>query len=149
MAERDIFISDIGKVLELSATGARFVGGVPAGKVLVNGNSVGEVGNIVLRDRRHLSQDGLVVVVAGVDLNTKLLISGPDIVSRGFVYVREAEDLMDEIREVAAESIEKYLDNARMVDRVALKTKLKDDLSKYLYSKTKRRPMILPIIMNV
>ncbi len=149
MQERDIFISDIGKVLELSATGARFVGSVPAGKVLVNGNSVGEVGNIVLRDRRHLSQDGLVVVVAGVDLNAKLLISGPDIVSRGFVYVREAEDLMDEIKDAATESIENYLDHARMVDRSALKTKLKEDLSKYLYSKTKRRPMILPIIMNV
>ena len=149
MAERDIFISDIGKVLELSATGARFTGSVPAGKALVNGNSVGEVGNIVLRDRRHLSQDGLVVVVAGVDLESKLLISGPDIVSRGFVYVREAEELMDEIKVVAAESIENYLDRTRMVDRVALKTKLKEDLSKYLYTKTKRRPMILPIIMNV
>ena len=149
MAERDIFISDIGKVLELSATGARFTGSVPAGKCLVNGNSVGEVGNIVLRDRRHLSQDGLVVVVAGIDFNARLLVSGPDIVSRGFVYVREAEELMDEIKEAAAESIEKYLDRARMVDRVELKTKLKDDLSKYLYSKTKRRPMILPIIMNV
>ena len=149
MAERNIFISDIGKVLELSVAGAKFAGSVPAGKVLVNGNSVGEVGNIVLRDRRHLSQDGLVVVVVGVDLNAKLLISGPDIVSRGFVYVREAEDLMDEIKEVAAESIENYLDRAKMVDRVALKTKLKEDLSKYLYSKTKRRPMILPIIMNV
>ena len=149
MAERDIFISDVGKVLELSATGAKFAGSVPAGKVLVSGNSVGEVGNIVLRDRRHLSQDGLVVVVASVDLYAKLLMSGPDVVSRGFVYVREAEDLMDAIKEVAAESIGNYLDHARMVDRVALKTKLKDDLSKYLYSKTKRRPMILPIIMNV
>ena len=149
MTERDIFISDIGKVLELSATGARFVGSVPAGKVLVNGNSVGEVGNIVLRDRRHLSQDGLVVVVAGVDLDARLLISGPDVVSRGFVYVREAEDLMDEIKIVAAESIENYLDRSRMIDRAALKTKLKEDLSKYLYSKTKRRPMILPIIMDV
>ena len=149
MAEKDIFISDIGKILEISASGAKFTGSVPAGKILVNGNSVGEVGNIVLRDRRHLSQDGLIVVVAGVDLSAKLLISGPDIVSRGFVYVREAETLMDEIKAVAEESIESYLDHARMVDRVALKTKLKDDLSKYLYAKTKRRPMILPIIMNV
>ena len=149
MAEKDIFISDIGKILEISASGAKFTGSVPAGKILVNGNSVGEVGNIVLRDRRHLSQDGLVVVVAGVDLSAKLLISGPDIVSRGFVYVREAETLMDEIKAVAEESIESYLDHARMVDRVALKTKLKDDLSKHLYAKTKRRPMILPIIMNV
>ena len=149
MAERDIFISDIGKVLELSSHGARFVGSVPAGKVLVSGNSVGEVGNIVLRDRRHLSQDGLIVVVAGVDLNTGFLVSGPDVVSRGFVYVREAEELMDEIKGVAEKSIDDYLDHARFADRVALKTKLKDDLSKYVYSKTKRRPMILPIIMNV
>ena len=149
MEERDIFISDIGKVLELSATGARFTGTVPAGKCLVNGNSVGEVGNIVLRDRRHLSHDGLIVVVASVDLYAKLLLSGPDVVSRGFVYVREAEELMEEIKGVAEESISNYLDSARMVDRVALKTKIKEDLSKYVYAKTKRRPMILPIIMNV
>ena len=149
MAERDIFISDIGKVLELSAYGAKFVGSVPAGKTLVNGNSVGEIGNIVLRDRRHLSQDGLIVVVAGIDLDARLLVSGPDVVSRGFVYVREAEELMDEIKGVAEKSVEDYLDHARFADRVALKTKLKDDLAKYVYSKTKRRPMILPIIMNV
>ncbi|MGM9632422.1 MAG: ribonuclease J [Eubacteriales bacterium] len=149
MAERDIFISDIGKVLELSATGAKFVGTVPSGKSLVNGNSVGEVGNIVLRDRRHLSQDGLIVVVASVDCTMKLLVSGPDVVSRGFVYVREAEELMDDIKELAASSIEDYLDRTRTVDRVALKTKLKDDISKYLYTRTKRRPMVLPIIMNV
>lgn len=149
MDERDIFISDIGKVLELSASGAKFVGSVPAGKTLVNGNSVGEIGNIVLRDRRHLSQDGLIVVVAGVDIDAKLLMSGPDVVSRGFVYVREAEELMDEIKEVAEKTIEDYLDNTRFADRTALKTKLKDDLAKYVYSKTKRRPMILPIIMNI
>jgi ribonuclease J len=149
MAERDIFISDIGKVLELSASGAKFVGSVPAGKVLVNGNSVGEIGNIVLRDRRHLSQDGLIVIVAGVDIDAKLLVSGPDVVSRGFVYVREAEKLIDEIREVAEKSVEDYLDHTRFADRTVLKTKLKDDIAKYVYLKTKRRPMILPIIMNV
>ena len=149
MKERDIFISDIGKVLEISTSGAKFNGSVQAGKILVSGNSVGEVGNIVLRDRRHLSQDGLVVVVAGVDLSARLLISGPDIVSRGFVYVREAEELIEEMRGVTAESIENYLDHTRMPDRVALKTKLKEDLSKHIYAKTKRRPMILPIIMNV
>lgn len=148
MEERDIFISDIGKVLELSASGARFIGSVPAGKMLVNGNSVGEIGNIVLRDRRHLSQDGLIVVVAGVDPHAKLLISGPDVVSRGFVYVREAEELMDEIREVAQSVIDNYLDRARTVDRVALKSAIKDELSKYVWSKTRRRPMILPIVMN-
>lgn len=149
MNERDIFISDIGKVLELSEGGARFAGSVPAGKVLVSGNSVGEVGNIVLRDRRHLSQDGLIVVVASVDLYAKLLIAGPDVVSRGFVYVREAEELMEEIRVAAENSINDYLEHSRSADRVALKTKLKEDLSKYLYTKTKRRPMVLPIIMNV
>ena len=149
IAERDIFISDIGKVLEISSSGARFVETVPAGKVLVNGNSVGEIGNIVLRDRRHLSQDGLIVVVVGVDLDAKLLISGPDVVSRGFVYVREAEELMGEIKGVAENSIEQYFDNSRFADRVALKTKLKDDLAKYVYAKNKRRPMILPIIMNI
>lgn len=149
MEERDIFIADIGKVLELSASGARFVGTVQAGKVLVNGNSVGEVGNIVLRDRRHLSQDGLIVIVASIDLQARLLVSGPDVVSRGFVYVRESEELIDEIKNVAESIIEDYLDRTRTVDRVALKTKVKDDLSKYIYTKTKRRPMVLPIIMSV
>lgn len=149
MEERDIFIADIGKVLELSASGARFVGTVQAGKVLVNGNSVGEVGNIVLRDRRHLSQDGLIVIVASIDQQARLLVSGPDVVSRGFVYVRESEELIDEIKNVAESIIEDYLDRTRTVDRVALKTKVKDDLSKYIYTKTKRRPMVLPIIMNV
>ncbi len=149
MEERDIFIADIGKVLELSASGARFIGTVQAGKVLVNGNSVGEVGNIVLRDRRHLSQDGLIVIVASIDQQARLLVSGPDVVSRGFVYVRESEELIDEIKNVAESIIEDYLDRTRTVDRVALKTKVKDDLSKYIYTKTKRRPMVLPIIMNV
>ena len=149
MAERDIFISDIGKVLELSASGAKFVASVPAGKTLVNGNSVGEIGNIVLRDRRHLSQDGLIVIVAGVDFDARLLVSGPDVVSRGFVYVREADELMEEIKGVAEKTVEDYLDHTRFADRTALKMKLKDDMAKYVYSKTKRRPMILPIIMNV
>ena len=149
MKESNIFISDIGKVLELDGKGARFNGSVPAGKVLVDGYGVGEVGNIVLRDRRHLSQDGLIVVVASVDMDSRLLISGPDIVSRGFVYVRESEELIEEIRRVACEAIENYLDRNNSRDRVALKTKVKDDVSRFLYAKTKRRPMILPIIMNI
>ena len=149
MKESNIFISDIGKVLELDAKSAKFNGTVPAGKVLVDGYGVGEVGNIVLRDRRHLSQDGLIVVVASVDMDSKLLLSGPDIVSRGFVYVRESEELMDEIRRVACEAIEDYLDRNSNKDRVALKSKVKDDISKFLYAKTKRRPMVLPIIMNI
>ena len=147
MKDSNIFISEIGKVLELEADSARWGGTVPAGKVLVDGYGVGEVGNIVLRDRRHLSQDGLIVVVASVDMDSRLLISGPDIVSRGFVYVRESEELMDEIRRVACESIEHFLDKNASRDRAELKTRVKDELSKFLYSKTKRRPMVLPIIM--
>ena len=144
-----IFISEIGKVLELDKKSAKFAGTVPAGRVLVDGYGVGDVGNIVLNDRRHLSQDGLIVVVATIDMNSNLLLSVPDIVSRGFVYVREAEDLMDEIRQMAAESICNYLDRAKKIDRMELKNRIKDDLTKYLYAKTKRKPMVLPIISEV
>ena len=144
-----VFISDIGKVLEIDVKGARFAGTVPAGRVLVDGYGVGDVGNIVLRDRRHLSQDGLIVVVASVDLESKLLLSGPDIVSRGFVYVREAEDLMDEVKQIATDSINRCLDRSNSLDRMVLKTAIKDDISKFLYTKTKRKPMVLPVIMNL
>ncbi len=144
-----IFISDVGKVLEIDAKGAKFVGTVPAGKVLVDGYGVGDVGNIVLRDRRHLAQDGLIVVVASVDTEAGLLLSGPDIVSRGFVYVRESEELMDEVKQVALDAINRCLNRKRAVDRMELKNAVKDDLSKFLYSKTKRKPMVLPVIMNL
>ena len=144
-----IFISDIGKVLEIDSKGARFTGTVPSGKILVDGYGVGDVGNIVLRDRRHLAQDGLIVVVASVDTDAKLLLSGPDIVSRGFVYVRESEELMEEVRQIATDAINRCLDRRGEVDRMELKTAVKDDLSKYLYSKTKRKPMVLPVIMNL
>ncbi len=146
--DANIFVSDIGKVLEIDSEGARFAGTIPAGKVLIDGYGVGDVGNIVLRDRKHLSQDGLIVVVAAVDIDARLLISGPDIISRGFVYVRESEELMDEIRRLAEQSIEKSLD-ARHTDWAEIKNGVKESLSKYLYQKTHRRPMILPVIMNV
>ena len=116
---------------------------------LVDGYGVGDVGNIVLRDRRHLSQDGLIVVVASVDTEARLLLSGPDIVSRGFVYVRESEELMDEVRQIAANAIEKALSHRGKIDRMDLKNCVKDDISKFLYSKTKRKPMVLPVIMNL
>ena len=147
--DRNVFISDIGKVLEIDQSGARFTGTVPAGKVLVDGYGVGDVGNIVLRDRRHLAQDGLIVIVASVDTDARLLLSGPDIVSRGFVYVREAEELMEDARQVAAEAINDCLMKGERVDRIELKTRVRDELSKYLYARTKRKPMILPVIMNV
>ena len=147
--ERNIFISDIGKVLEIDSEGARYAGVVPSGKVLVDGYGVGDVGNIVLRDRRHLSQDGLIVIVAQVDTDARLLLAEPDVISRGFVYVRESEELMEEIRQLATEAITEKLDRCDRVDRIELKTCVKDALSKYLYSKTKRKPMVLPVIMNV
>ena len=149
MSPDNIFISEIGKVLEIDAKGARFGGTVQAGNVLVDGYGVGDVGNIVLRDRKHLSQDGLIVVVATIDQDARLLVSGPDLVSRGFVYVRESEPMMENVRQLAMDIIEKELDRGHRVDRILLKTKVKDDLAKYLYQQTKRKPMILPIIMNL
>ena len=149
MDDSNIFISDIGKVLEIDRKGARFAGTVPAGKILVDGYGVGDVGNIVLRDRRHLAQDGLIVVVASVDTEAKLLLTPPDVISRGFVYVREAEELMEEIRGVATQSITACLNRGDTVDRMEIKTRVRDDLSKFLYTKTKRKPMVLPVIMNL
>ncbi len=149
MDSKNIFVSEIGKILEIDAAGARFNGTVPAGKVLVDGFGIGDVGNIVLRDRRHLAQDGLIVVVATVDPDEKLLLSGPDIVSRGFVYVREAEELMEEARQIVTNALNGVLDSKGNIDRMQLKKCVKDDLTKFLYAKTKRKPMILPVIMNV
>ncbi len=149
IAPNHIFISDIGRVLEIDRKGARFQQAtVPAGKVLVDGYGVGDVGNIVLRDRRHLSQDGLIVVVATVDMYDKQLLSGPDIVSRGFVYVRESEELMDQIRQIANDALLEDLERGDM-DRMEMKGHIRDAISKFLYAKTKRKPMILPVIMNI
>ena len=147
--DRNIFISEIGKVLEIDAKGARYAGIVPAGQVLVDGYGVGDVGNIVLRDRRHLAQDGLIVVVATVDDEHHLLLSGPDVVSRGFVYVRENEELMEEAKQVVKRSLESALKSRDRGDRMRLKTRVRDDLSKFLYQRTGRKPMILPVIMDV
>jgi len=147
--ETNIFISDLGKVLEIDREGARFGNeSVPSGVVLIDGYGVGDVGNIVLRDRRHLSQDGLIVVVATVDLDYCAIISGPDIVSRGFVYVREAEELMEKSREIARDSIEECFDDG-ITDWMQIKNRVKDNLTKYLYGKTHRKPMVLPIIMDI
>ncbi len=145
---KNIFISDNGKVLELSQKGAKFTGTVPAGKVLVDGLGVGDVGNIVLRDRKHLAEDGIIIAVLTIDKASGECISGPDIISRGFVYVRESEDLMEEIRIIAAEVVEKCTGDVS-ANWTTIKTKIKNEVGSYLYSKTKRRPMILPIIMDV
>ncbi len=148
MKEEDIFISEIGKVLEIDRKGARFTGTVPAGNTLIDGSGVGDVGNIVLRDRKHLSEDGIIVVVATVDMGEGYMLSGPDIVSRGFVYVRESEELMEEARQIAYGVLADCFEN-RVRDRMEIKNRLKDELTRFLFSKTKRKPMILPILMDV
>lgn len=149
MESSNIFISDIGKVLEIDSEGARFGGTVTSGRVLVDGYGVGDVGNIVLRDRRLLSQDGLIVVVATVSAEGGYILSGPDIVSRGFVYVRESEDLMDDMRKIALEAINGCLEKCDSADWFQIKGKVKDDLAKFILNKTKRKPMIIPMIMNI
>lgn len=145
---QNIFISDIGKVLEIDRHGAKWGGNVTAGKVLIDGYGVGDVGNIVLRDRILLSQDGVIIVVATVSADGGYIMSGPDIVTRGFVYVRESEDLMEEMKNIAQGSIMSCL-GGRYTDWFRIKTKVKDDMAKYIFTKTKRKPMIIPMIMNV
>ncbi|MBR2343646.1 MAG: ribonuclease J [Clostridia bacterium] len=144
----NIFVPELGRVLELDKKKAAFVGEVPAGKVLVDGSGVGDIGSVVLRDRRHLAEDGLVVVVATLDTESGQLVSGPDIVSRGFVYVKEAEELMARVKAVAEKSLEKLLKNG-FTDWQHIKGVLRDDLAKFIFRETKRKPMILPVIMDV
>ena len=144
----NIFISDIGRVLELDRKGVRFAGEVTAGNVLVDGSGVGDIGSVVLRDRKHLSEDGLVVVVATADLPGRYIVSGPDIVSRGFVYVKESEELMARAKKVAEQALEKALERGSR-DYSAIKGAIRDDLAKFFFKETKRKPMILPIIMGV
>jgi len=148
MDPRAVFVMDIGQVLELDRDSARRAGTVPSGRMLVDGFGVGDVGSVVLRDRKHLAQDGLIVVVATVDLDEATIVSGPDLISRGFVYVRESEELMDDVRELVRGVLADMLD-AGVTEWTQMKTTVKDALSKYLYQKTKRKPMILPVIMNV
>ncbi len=143
-----IFIMDIGKVLELTEDSAKINGNVASGKVLVDGLGVGDVGNIVLRDRKHLSQDGLIVVVITLEGDSGNVVAGPDIISRGFVYVRESENLMEEVKEVTKQALVKC-EEKKKNDWASKKNIIKDTLRDYLYEKTKRKPMILPIIMEV
>jgi len=146
--EKDIFIMDIGKVLELSKDSAKCVDSVQAGLVMVDGLGVGDVGNIVLRDRKHLAEDGLIVIVVTISSETGLIVAGPDIISRGFVYVRESENLMDDIKVIAKMSLESFEKN-NVRDWTTLKNGMKSRISEYLYKETKRKPMILPVIMEV
>ncbi|MBR4888769.1 MAG: ribonuclease J [Clostridia bacterium] len=146
--EEDIYIGDVGDVLELSEEGMKKVSTVPAGGVMVDGLGVGDVGSIVLRDRRHLGQDGLIVAVCTIDSGSGRVVSGPDVVSRGFVYVRESEALMDEAKTLVCDILEDCANNG-ITDWGTLKARIKDGLSRLLYEKTRRSPMILPVIMEV
>ena len=143
-----VLVSDIGRVMELTPNSARLAGTVTAGQVFVDGYGVGDVGSVVLRDRRHLAQDGMIVVVLSMSGEDGALVSGPDIITRGFVYVKESEGLMEELRQVAMEAIQ-GVDTRYATDWSAIKSAIKGDLSNYLYKKTKRSPMILPVIMEV
>ena len=148
MDPRNILIGDIGRVMELTPKSAKLGGTVTAGQVFVDGYGVGDVGSVVLRDRRHLAQDGMIVVVLTMSGEDGALVSGPDIITRGFVYVKESEGLMEELRQVALEAITS-VDTRYATDWSAIKGVIKNDLSTYLYKKTKRSPMILPVIMEV
>ncbi len=145
---QNIFVSEIGRVLELSPAGARFSGSVPSGKVLVDGSGVGDIGSVVLRDRKHLAEDGLVVVVATVDMTYGEIVSGPDIVSRGFVYVKESEELMNGAKRVVTSALERVLAR-RAYDFAEIKMTIREELARFITKETKRKPMILPVIMDV
>ena len=144
----NIFILENGKTLELNKKEAKITTSVPNGKILVDGLGVGDVGNIVLRDRQHLSQDGLIVIVMTMDGSTGEIVSGPDVVSRGFVYVRESETLMDDVKKVIRQEVRTFEEEG-VRDWSTIKSTLKDDLRDYIFQRTKRNPMILPIIMEV
>ncbi len=144
----NVVIGDIGRIVEVTKKSIKLAGTVPAGKVLVDGTGVGDVGSIVLRDRRHLAQDGMLVVVMTLSAEDASLISGPDIITRGFVYVKESDSLLDELRRVTLETLESC-EHQNITDWATIKAKVKANLSGYLYKQTKRSPMILPVIMEV
>ena len=137
-----------GRVLEINENEAKFTGSVPSGRVLVDGLGVGDVGNIVLRDRQHLAQDGLIIIVLTMDSETGEVVAGPDVISRGFVYVRESENLMDDVKSVVRHEIAKCEERG-VRDWATIKSTVKENLRDYLFIKTKRNPMIIPIIMEV
>ena len=145
MDRRDVMIAQLGNVVEFTADSMKCTSSVQAGRVLVDGLGVGDVGSIVLRDRKHLAEDGLIAVVLTIDSSSGEVVAGPEIVTRGFVYVREAEPLLDEIRTAAC----RILDSCTGRDWAYIKTKLRDELSRHLFDATRRTPMILPIIMEI
>ncbi len=148
MDPNHIIISDIGRVIELTRNSCKLAGTVPAGKMLVDGLGVGDVGSVVLRDRKHLAQDGMIVVVVNLSGEDGAILSGPDIITRGFVYVKESGDLMEDLKEIATAAVEDCVAQ-RITDWATIKASIKSTLSNYLYKHTKRNPMILPVIMEI
>ncbi len=148
MPKENIIIGEIGNVIETDGTKIGVVSQVPAGKVLVDGLGVGDVGSIVLRDRKHLAQDGLIIIVVGIERASNTVVSGPDIISRGFVYVREAEELIDSAKSILGHTLDSCTSD-ELREWNYIKNRMRDDLSDYIYEKTKRSPMILPIIMEI
>ncbi len=148
MNRKNIQIASIGEVIEFTHDTCKVAGSVTSGQVFVDGLGVGDVGNIVLRDRKHLSQDGLLIVVMTLDKASGMVVSGPDIISRGFVYVREAENLMDEAKAVVRKAVDRC-EQKKIMEWSQIKTIVKDDLREFVWQKTKRSPMILPIIMEI
>ena len=148
MPSQNIFVNKTGDVLEIDRNSAKVTGTIPTGNVLVDGLGVGDVGNIVLRDRKHLSEDGLMIVVVTISKEDGRVLAGPDIISRGFVYVRESEDLMDGAKNVIKDVL-RDCEDRNIKEWAYLKNNIKENLKEYLYQKTKRNPMILPIIMEV
>jgi ribonuclease J len=148
MPPERIFIMETGKILELTKDSARMNGSVTSGRILVDGLGVGDVGSVVLRDRKHLSQDGLLVIVITAERGTGQIIAGPDIISRGFVYVKESEVLMDQARGIVISAMQRCNEKGRN-DWSSKKSQIRDNLREFLYEKTKRSPMILPIIMEI
>ena len=149
LSDNRIVVTDIGNIIELTSKSIKIAGTVPSGKVLVDGLGVGDVGNIVLRDRRHLSQDGLIVVVAIVDDETKEILAEPEVLTRGFVYVKENQNLTEKIKDIAVRTIEKCASEGYGEWVYNAKGKVRDDISKYIYEQTKRKPMILSVIKNI
>lgn len=146
--DQHVCIADLGDCIEVCGSHIKKIGTVPSGKLLVDGLGVGDVGSVVLRDRKHLGQDGLIIVVMAISSDAGITVSGPDIVSRGFVYVRDAEPLLDEARRIAADALEDCYDEG-VREWGLIKSRVRDDMSKFIYERTKRSPMILPIIMEV
>lgn len=145
---KNVVIPEVGDVIEITRSSIKKNGSVISGQIFVDGLGVGDVGNIVLRDRKHLSQDGILTVVVTLSKENKTIVAGPDIISRGFVYVRESEGLMDEAKEIVRNTL-LDCEEKKITDWATLKSNVRDELRAYLYEKTKRKPMILPIIMEI